>query len=624
MTILCQLKNLSLSFGNKVLFKEAGLTISEGDRVGLLGLNGNGKSSLFKVLNGSINPDASTPPFQFDRIKDFSVFLVPQELPLEKGDTVSIRNYLYRFYPKLEHMDAEEMERTEAWRIINDYESYVKYFGHNDLDKMVKDLSGGEQRKILLALGLSAQAKLILWDEPTNHLDIETIKLFEEELEQSGKTFLMISHDRYLLSRLTSRIFHVTRGRIEMFEGSYQNYLEFLGEMEEARKKMLDRLRNKLRRETAWMRQGIKARGTRSKKRVEGYHNLHKGIDTLKAEAHKSLDIRLIESKKQRKKLIEFKDVSFSFGAKTLFQNINFQIRRGDKIGILGPNGVGKTTMVRLIAGELEPTSGRVDKGDDLLVCHFSQKREALKEDMTPFQILGDGQDFIHLPDGRKMHVISYFKSFLFNEDELHRPLKTFSGGEKNRLQLALNLKSLGDVLIFDEPTNDLDLETLQLLEDRLSKFEGSLILISHDRAFLANVTDKILFLKDQSIETFEGGYEQAEPYIEALALEEELKAEAEKEKAQAAQAAQATPVTSGEKQKLSNKEKIRLKTIDAEISQKEEEIEKLGAEIEAFDFASADTKGHEHFALISGQKEKAEEDLLGLYEELEVLQSKS
>ncbi len=624
MTILCQLKNLSLSFGNKVLFKEAGLTISEGDRIGLLGLNGNGKSSLFKVLNGSINPDASTPPFQFDRIKDFSVFLVPQELPLEKGDTVSIRNYLYRFYPKLEHMDAEEMEHTEAWRIINDYESYVKYFGHNDLDKMVKDLSGGEQRKILLALGLSAQAKLILWDEPTNHLDIETIKLFEEELEQSGKTFLMISHDRYLLSRLTSRIFHVTRGRIEMFEGSYQNYLEFLGEMEEARKKMLDRLRNKLRRETAWMRQGIKARGTRSKKRVEGYHNLHKGIDTLKAEAHKSLDIRLIESKKQRKKLIEFKDVSFSFGAKTLFQNINFQIRRGDKIGILGPNGVGKTTMVRLIAGELEPTIGKVDKGDDLLVCHFSQKREALKEDMTPFQILGDGQDFIHLPDGRKMHVISYFKSFLFNEDELHRPLKTFSGGEKNRLQLALNLKSLGDVLIFDEPTNDLDLETLQLLEDRLSKFEGSLILISHDRAFLANVTDKILFLKDQSIETFEGGYEQAEPYIEALALEEELKAEAEKEKAQAAQAAQATPAPSGEKQKLSNKEKIRLKTIDTEIAQKEEEIEKLGAEIEAFDFASADTKGHEHFALISEQKEKAEEDLLSLYEELELLQSKS
>lgn len=618
MTILCQLKNISLSFGNKVLFDQAALTILEGDRIGLLGLNGNGKSSLFHILNGTLSPDASTPPFQIDKTKDFSVFLVPQELPLNKDDQISIRNYLYRFYPHLEHISTEEMERLEAWHIINDYESYLKYFGHLDLDKKVNELSGGEQRKILLALGLSAQAKLILWDEPTNHLDIETIKLFEDELEQTDKAYILISHDRYLLSRLTKRIFHVTRGHIDMFEGSYQNYLEFLGEMEETRKKMLDRLRNKLRRETAWMRQGIKARGTRSKKRVENFHNLHQNINTLKEEAHKSLDIRLLESKKLRRKLIEFKDVTFSFGEKTLFENLNFQIRRGDKVGILGSNGVGKTTMVRLIAGELEPTHGDVDRGEGLQICHFSQKRHALKDELTPYQILGDGQDFIHLPDGRKQHVISYFKSFLFNEDELHRPLKTFSGGEKNRLQLALNLKTQGDVLIFDEPTNDLDLETLQLLEDRLSKFEGSIILISHDRAFLANVTDKILLIKNQSIETFEGGYEQAEPYLEALALEEELKEETRDKQIVL------PTIAIEEKQKLSNKEKIRLKTIDAEITQKEIEIERLGNEVEVFDFASADTKGHEYFASISTQKEKAEEDLLALYEELEILKSKS
>jgi len=620
MTILCQLKNISLSFGNKVLFDQASLTILEGDRIGLLGLNGNGKSSLFRILNGTVVPDPSTPAFLMDKIKDFSVFLVPQELPLGKDDEVTIRNYLYRFYPSLENISTEEMERLEAWRILNDYESYLKYFGHLDLDKKVRELSGGEQRKILLALGLSAQSKLILWDEPTNHLDIETIKLFENELEQTDKAYVLISHDRYLLSRLTKRIFHVTRGHIDIFEGSYQNYLEFLGEMEETRKKMLDRLRNKLRRETAWMRQGIKARGTRSKKRVEGYMNIHKNINTLKEEAHKSLDIRLIESKKLRRKLIEFKNVTFRYGERTLFKNLNFQIRRGDKVGILGNNGVGKTTMVRLIAGELESTEGLVDRGENLQVCHFSQHRHALKDDMTPYQILGEGQDFIHMPDGRKTHVISYFKSFLFREEELHRPLKTFSGGEKNRLQLALNLKTQADVLIFDEPTNDLDLETLQLLEERLSSFEGSLILISHDRAFLANVTDKILLIKDQTIETFEGGYEQAEPYLEALALEEEL-IEEERQK----QAALLTPTpTSDDKQKLSNKDKIRLKTIDAEITQKENEVEKLGLEIEAFDFASSDTKGHERFALISSQKEKAEEDLLSLYEEAEILKLKS
>jgi ATP-binding cassette subfamily F protein uup len=532
MSILCNLKNISLKFGLKYLFKDAQLTVNLGDRIGLLGLNGKGKSTLFKILNGTITPDPVTPPFEFHKARGednlkFSLFYVPQELPLEGLQDLTINDYFFVFYPELKVIydnSLEDFDQHHGWELIANYEFYLKYFGLNDFDILVSSMSGGEQKKILLSIGLSSMANLILWDEPTNHLDIETIKLFEDELNSTNKAFILITHDRYLLSKLTKKILQIKNGAIDTFSGSYTDYLQFLQESEHAQMKLLEKLKNNLEREQSWMRQGVKARRTRSKKRVEDFNILKDRVGVIKSEAKRNLELTLSKSNRQTKVLASFENMSFGYeGKDLLFNNISGEIQKGNKIGLLGNNGVGKTTLLKLILDELKPISGKMKIAEDLKVQYFSQKREEIESDSTPFKILGDGNDFVELPDGSKRHVASYFESFLFNRDDIHRPLKTFSGGEKSRLQLALNLTRVGDILIFDEPTNDLDLETIGILEEKLAAFQGAVILISHDRAFLSTVTNKVWLLENGKLQNFEGGYDQVAPYLDAIEMEKEL-----------------------------------------------------------------------------------------------------
>ncbi|MCK5072705.1 MAG: ABC-F family ATP-binding cassette domain-containing protein [Bacteriovoracaceae bacterium] len=648
MGILCTLKNLNLSFGYKIIFSDARLSILHGDRIGLLGLNGTGKSSLFKILTETVSPDTTSPQFEFDKNtgKDgpqykFSVFMVPQELPLEENDDITVKDYIYRFYPELEkihnelkkiHLELEEnhenanqliqkqkslleqFEHLDGWRLSQNFESYLKLFHINNLEAKVRNLSGGEQKKILLSLGFSSHANLILWDEPTNHVDIDTIKLYEEELLGFEKTFMIVTHDRHLLGRVANKIFHLKNGKIERFDGNYTAYLEFLHEKEEERQKLVTRLENTLRREDAWMRQGIKARGTRSKKRVENHGNLKKTITGFKRLAKEELNLAISHSQRQTKKLIQFNEISFSYTDKGIFNDLSFTIWKKDKIGLLGQNGIGKTTLLNLICGNLSPQKGDIKKAEHLLIQHFTQKRDELDPEKTPFELIGDGNDHVKLPDGRHQHVISYFESFLFKKGEVHRPIKTFSGGERNRLQMALNLKRAGDLLIFDEPTNDLDLETLELLEKKLSDFDGSLILISHDRTFLDKITNKIWLIREGGLEKFDAGYSQVEPWLETLMLENEL---IEKQVRQNPVKKQSEPQ---KKRALSNKEKIRLKTIDSEIMQAENELISIEDELAEFDFSSMDDDKRKRYSELSQKKEKSETELLELYEEMETL----
>lgn len=648
MEILCSLKNINLSFGDKSLFKNAELIIHFGERIGLIGLNGTGKSSLFKILSEQINPDVSVPPFEFSKAsgkvnadKKYSAFYVPQDIILNKNDNVSIKNYVYRFYPKLEviHHELEklntelessndpkkieqqkklldEFEHLGGWRISQSYESYLKVFNLGDLNRMVRELSGGEQKKILLSLGLSSEAHLVLWDEPTNHIDTDTIHIFEEELMDAKNAFLLVTHDRSLLTRVTDKIFHLKNGRIDQFDGSYTEYLEFLKEKDLEREKLVTRLKNTLRREDAWMKQGIKARGTRNKKRVDNFHDLKSKISKLKSEAKKVVDFNVSHSRRQTKELINFKEVDFSYETKNIFNNLNFTIRKKEKIGLVGPNGIGKTTLVKLIDDTLMPTNGNRKSAPELIIKHFTQKREELDPDMTPFELLGEGVDHVILPNGHKQHVITYFESFLFKSGDIHRPISSFSGGEKNRLQLAYNLKQAGDLLIFDEPTNDLDLETLEILEKKLMDHDGALILISHDRSFLSNVTNSTWLIKDNSIETFSAGYSQVEDYLETLRIEKELLLKDEKPKEK--EKISAPPKS--EKRKLTNKEKERLKTIDKDIEEKENHIFTLEEQIAAFDFSNMDQDTSMKLANLNEEKDLAEMKLLELYEELESL----
>lgn len=628
MSLLCSLKNINLTFGTKIIFKNAALSISTGERIGLLGLNGKGKSTLFKILAGTVTPDQSVPPFEFnkargdgDETRRFSLFYVPQELPVSGNEDISIKDYFFVFHPELKELyetHLDEFERKEGWVLLQEYESYLKYFGHQDLDKKITELSGGEQKKILLSLGLSSKANLILWDEPTNHLDIETIKLFEDELNSSTRAFMLITHDRFLLSKLTKRILHIQNGTISNFEGSYTDYLSYLERSEEAKKSLLNKLKNNLEREQAWMRQGVKARGTRSKKRVENFLELKDRVSTIKSEAKKTLDLNLQKSGRQTKVLVAFSDLDFSYtDQKVLFSHISGEIHKGNKIGLLGLNGVGKTTLLKLIKGDLLPTAGKMKTAENLQIQYFSQKRDELDVETTPYELLGDGNDFVALPDGSKKHVISYFESFLFDRDDIHRPLKTFSGGEKSRLQLAFNLTKPGDILIFDEPTNDLDLETIQILEEKLSLFPGAVILISHDRAFLSTVTNKVWLIEDQGLQNFEGGYEQVSPYLEALEIEKELK-ENTKEASPPPVAPTASPVKSAN----NNKNKLRLEALYKDIESTEDKVKIIEEKIAGLDYTKlADPKNGE-LKILTDAQAILEERLLTLYQELEELEN--
>lgn len=625
MTPLCTLKNLSLSFPNKTLFKEVQFTLNEGDKIGVLGLNGHGKSSLFKVLAQELTPDTSTPPFIYDKSRDFSLFLVPQELPLIKN--VTIEDYFYEFYPAMkapklrldklaelladENADFDKLidEQTklydklqslgEDW-IYPKYISYLKHFGLPDHDQLFEKCSGGEQRKIALSLGLSAPHKVILWDEPTNHLDLETIELFEDELGQAQNTFLVISHDRSLLNNIVDRIVHIQSGKIQSFKGTYESYLQFLKDEEARREKELDRLSNTHRRETAWLRQGVQARRTRSKKRLEGYGDLSNKIKDLKAQAHKKAEINMKASGRKTKVLASAEDLSLSFGDNLLFDKLNFNIAKGDKISLLGRNGVGKSSLLKILMGEISPSNGSMKTAEGLKVGYFSQKRDSLDDNSTPWELIGEGVDFIVSNNGDRRHVASYLESFLFQSEELKRPIHTFSGGEKNRLQLAKFMKDACDIWIFDEPTNDLDLETIGVLEEELKSYKGAVIIIAHDRTFIDNVTDKTWLLYDKKLEFFEGGYPQAKLYIEALQLEESLK--------------EKTPELSApakSENKPTNKEKQRFKVIEKEIETQESLVTKLEKEFEGFDYTSMDDKKRTSLgkleAKIKAEKEKLE-----------------
>lgn len=632
MTTLLTLQNLNLQYPHKTIFKDVTFTLNQGDKIGVLGLNGHGKSSLFKVIAGAVTPDKSVPPFIYDKNKDFSFFYVPQELPA-LGDW-DIENYFYEFYPVLRELKKklividhqlstgegdfeklvnqqshiyDELTKLGEDKIHAQYVSYLKFFGVENLTRQMISLSGGEQRKVALSLGLSAPQELILWDEPTNHLDLETIEDFEDELQGSRKTFMIISHDRSLLNNVVDRIIHIQRGKLRSFSGTYEQYLEFLIEDEKRREKELDKLSNYNRRETAWIRRGAKARRTKSKKRIEDYGTLNKAIQDLKAQAHKSVSLNLQASGRKTKILVKAEDLGLKFGERELFKNLNFSIAKGDKIALMGRNGTGKSSLLKIILGELEQTSGKVTTPESLDVGYFSQKRESLKDNETPWTMIGEGIDFVITNTGDKRHVASYLENFLFSSDEIKRPIHTFSGGEKNRLQLAQFMKHSRDIWIFDEPTNDLDLETIGILEEELRTYEGALIIVGHDRSFIDNVTDKCWVLHDGQLEKFEAGFSQAQLFLEAIHLEQELR-----------QKAPPVETKKTDSSRMSNKERNRYNEIGPEIEKLELRIVKLKDELALVDYKNFDQKKVQESQTLLESLEKRLEGLFQEWSELE------
>ena len=644
MSILASLQNINLTFGEKVIFHNASFTISSTDRVGLIGLNGQGKSTLLKILMGETEPDTSNPVFIYDKNKDLRITFIPQDISPIDFPTLKNENFFLAFNPELRadyealwkvekeletHYEDESVlhrqddilqriHQKHGWTLAQNYESYLKHFNF-DFNRTIDHLSGGELKKLSLASGLSSQSNLVLWDEPTNHLDIETIEKFEDDVAGQNKAFIMISHDRYLLSNICNKIIHIQNGIINVFNGNYIQYLEYLEEAELERQKHLDKAQNRHRRELAWMRQGIKARGTRSKKRVEGFHKIKSDIKSLKSHAKRIVNLSMEHSGRKTKKLCQIEAGTFAYNDKKIFEDISLSIFKKDKIALVGHNGQGKTTLVKIIQEELKVNSGKFFLADQLRVSVFSQNRAALNDNQTPFDLIGDGQDFVHLPSGHKKHVNSYLEDFLFNSNQIRRPIKTLSGGEKNRLQLALFMKEAADLWVFDEPTNDLDIETIEVLESMLRDYDNAIIIISHDRAFLDNIVNKSWVINNKRIETFVGGYTKIAPYLHALEMEKEIGpadeiTEEEEEEVKEDES---------NKERMNNKEKLRWKKIEKEISDAETLLDNYTQKLAAFDFNDmTDEKTKEYDELHSLQK-KWESTLENLYEEWEDLSHK-
>lgn len=477
-------RNLQLSFGGPLLLDGIDLHVEEGDRLCLLGRNGAGKSSFLKVLAGELDADGG----EIARQKGCSVAYLGQELPEELDGTA------------LKIASGGDIARELA------AQQFLSQFGI-DPKKPAGQMSGGEKRRVLLSRLFATGAQLLLLDEPTNHLDIESIAVLEELLERRAKSMMFITHDRYFAKRLANRVAEIDRGRLYSFKTGYDDFLRRREELLEAEQKARDRFDKRLAEEEAWLRRGIKARRTRNEGRVR---SLLKMRDSYRQRRVRSGSVQMEISRGERigDLILEAKGLSFSYDDSTpIVNDFTTIIMRGDRVGICGVNGAGKSTLLKLLLGQLEPDSGKLRKSDKLQVLYLDQLRSELDPDLSIWEnVAGDGDSVVI--NGRKKHVVSYLEDFLFSSERVKQPVSHLSGGERNRLLLAKLFARPSNLLVLDEPTNDLDVETLELLEELLQEYPGTILLVSHDRSFLDNVVSEcFVFAGDGKIVEYAGGY---------------------------------------------------------------------------------------------------------------------
>ena len=515
--VLLGAQNLSLAYGGPKLFDQANFEILNGERVCLLGRNGSGKSSLFRILLGEEQPDSG----QFEYAKELKVRCLPQEVPVdlegtcfeviasglqEHGNLVSKYHKLSKLQ-EIGHDDKveeelgllqERIQHADAWHLVPKVEQIASRL-RVGVDEGVDTLSAGLKRRVLLGKALVADPDLLLLDEPTNHLDIPAILWLEEFILGFKGAILFVTHDRTFLQKLSTRILDLDRGTLTNFSCDFPTYVTRKKELLEAEAKRNAVFDKKLSQEEVWIRKGIQARRTRNEGRVRALKQMRRERGE-RQNVQGSVQIEVANAEISGRKVIVAEDLRHRMGGKLLVDGLSMKIMRGDRIGIAGPNGCGKTTLIRLLLGLLKPDSGMVELGTKLQIAYSDQMRGALKEDQTVQYNVNDGKDFIELPD-RRIHVNGYLQDFLFPPQRAMSPVNSLSGGEKNRLVLAKLFAKPSNCLVLDEPTNDLDAETLELLEERLLDYKGTVILVSHDRSFLENVvTSTLVFQSDGKI----------------------------------------------------------------------------------------------------------------------------
>ncbi|TGA97950.1 ABC transporter ATP-binding protein [Sporolactobacillus shoreae] len=581
MSIL-DVENLYKTYGDQTLFDHISFSISEGERIGLIGVNGTGKSTLLNVIAGMDSSEGGT----MRHANAFRLAVLSQTPEFEPGVTaldyiyggaspvmVALRDY-EQALADLESDPAnqtlqeklldkqQKMDQAGAWEAEASAKTILTRLGVEDFHTPVLEFSGGQKKRVALARALIQPADLLILDEPTNHLDNDTIDWLEEALSQYPGALLMVTHDRYFLNRVTKKIFELDHGHLYTYDGNYELYLEKKAEREEQASADEAKHQNQLRRELAWLRRGAKARSTKQKARVERVHEMQ---EQKGPELKQSVDIA-IGSTRLGKKVIEAKNISKLFGGKELIRDFDLLIAPGESLGIVGGNGSGKSTLLNLLAGRLKPDSGTIEIGETVKIGYYTQEHTEMDESLTVIDYIKETAQVMRTDDGQQVTAEQMLERFLFSRPRQHTFIRKLSGGERKRLYLLNILMKEPNVLFLDEPTNDLDTETLTILEDYLLQFPGTILAVSHDRYFLDRIADRLIAFEGNGvIRRFEGDYS------DYVAMKKEETA-SETVKKQSSAPTQPTP----KKKKLTYKEQQEWNGIEDRIASLEDRVDEL------------------------------------------------
>ncbi len=585
---LIRLRNIHVGFGGPAILESISVSIEAGERLCLLGRNGTGKSTLLKVISGEVKADSGDLEFK----QNLKIAVLDQE---PRGDLQGsifdivatglgknarlLQDYhhaLHNFTENHNEQTTAELERAQnqvdihnAWQLNQQVEEVLSRM-QLDGDMDYTSLSGGMKRRVLLGKSLVIKPDILLLDEPTNHLDLSAIQWLEEQLLNYKGALMFITHDRSFMRRLSTRIIELDRGILTSYPGDYDTYLRRKAEALHAEEVENAHFDKKLAQEEVWIRQGIKARRTRNEGRVRALEKMRVERNQRRNQVGK-VSMNVAQADRSGKLVAEAENVCFEYGGEPLIKNLNTTILRGDKIGIIGPNGVGKTTLLRLLLGNLKATSGTIKNGTKLEVAYFDQFRAQLDDAASVIDNLSQGREFVEI-NGNRKHVIGYLQDFLFAPERARSPVSMLSGGERNRLLLAKLFSKASNILVLDEPTNDLDIETLELLEELVMDYNGTVLVVSHDREFVNNVvTSTLVFEGHAQVNEYVGGYDDW-----LRQAKDKMKQKNAAAKKAGGEKKTAAPASTAKAKKLSYKDQRELDALPAQIETFENEVESL------------------------------------------------
>lgn len=575
-------EQLGHSFNDNWLFKDIYFGLEKGDRVALVGINGTGKSTFLRILSGILSPSLGKVVTE----RDLRIGYLEQDPQFQNQDTISDFIYsignekqqLIRKYEEAVNQEVQnekllnklmdELSNANAWEYEYEIKTILGRMGVHNLEQKISTLSGGQRKRLALAKLLIDDPDVYILDEPTNHLDIETIEWLESYLTSGHKTILLVTHDRYFLDNVSSRIIELDRGRLQNFNGNYSYYLEKKAEMDAAEDAIFSKNVNLLKKELEWMRRQPKARTTKSKSRIDSFYDLEEKTKSRNVKSSLELSVNV---SRQGNKILELDQINKSFNGKTIINNFSYIFKKGDRIGLAGKNGTGKSTLLNIITGVIKPDSGHVNVGETTVFGYYRQGGLEFKEDERVIDVVKNIAEYITMADGKNLTASQVLTHFLFPPAKQYGMVNKLSGGEKKRLQLMRVLMKNPNYLILDEPTNDLDIDTLNVLEDFLINFPGILLLVSHDRYLIDRLTDQLfIFEGDGNVQIYNGNYTDYRLEQEEPKKVPKEKTETEIKKSEA----------SSVKRKLSFKEEKELESLETKIKEQENQINLLTGEL--------------------------------------------